>query len=209
MSNTADVDGYSDWPIPEFSSDKENNTSSSLNLRKGLPTAEELEGIYLQSQKEGFDKGYADGLEKAKGIIQERVNILNEITNVINDPYESIVEDVAVSIKKLSLIIAGHIVRRELTIDESHVMAAVKKSIDIFSGLTHTISLYLHPSDVDIVKELLSIRESSNIQIVEDITITRGGCKVETPGSTIDATIEGQLREISSEIIGGSRSDDD
>lgn len=198
---------YNDWEIPEFDS-MLSAKSTSISVKKGLPTADELEEIYSQAQKEGYEQGYLDGMNKAAEHLAEKEQYLGSILNLLNQPYENLADNVTESIKQLSISIAAHIVRREINHDENTVMAAVNKSLGVLKGVRHHISLYLNPDDVDLVKSMLSVNELTAIDLCADIAITRGGCRVETETSTVDATIESQLNEIAAEIIGGTRKDD-
>jgi len=46
------------------------------------------------------------------------------------------------------------------------------------------------------------------MEIKEDPTLARGGCKVETDTSQIDASMESRIAEIAAEVLGGERRDD-
>ncbi len=196
---------YNDWLIPEFDADSGNNKPQ---IRKGLPTAEELEGIYSQAQKEGFEKGYLEGQSHGVHDLETKLHSLTELIDVMTQPYDNLSNDVIESIKQLAVIIASHIVRREISQDETTVIAAVKKSIELLKNVKHDVSLHLNPDDVEIVKGMLSVNELGKLELIADITIVRGGCRLESDISTIDATVESQLKELATEIMGGTRRDD-
>jgi flagellar assembly protein FliH len=50
--------------------------------------------------------------------------------------------------------------------------------------------------------------QQSSWEIVEDPTLTRGGCEVETDDSRVDATVERRLAQVISNLFGGERGGD-
>ena len=66
--------------------------------------------------------------------------------------------------------------------------------------------MHLHPDDAALVREALSPAEGDLAWIiVEDPLITRGGCRVTTDNSQIDATAEARLNTVISAIAGDER----
>lgn len=207
MSDGVDSGLYNQWVAPTFSSD--NNSSTAINkIPKKLPTAAEIENIYNQAYEEGKKKGYDDGLKKVNSETQGYKNVIKNIINAFDDPYKNLSDDVIYNIKKLSLLIAGQIIRREISIDDSNIVATVQKSINLIKHIDSKITIRINPLDISIVKKIFSMEASGNINLEEDPSISRGGCKIESKSSCIDATIEEQLKIITLELIGGSRRSD-
>jgi flagellar assembly protein FliH len=46
-------------------------------------------------------------------------------------------------------------------------------------------------------------------KLIEDVVISRGGCKVLTETSAIDATVENRLAAIVATVLGGEREEDE
>ena len=201
------ISSYDEWILPDISVDygvvKPKQTS-----RSRLPTAEEIQNVYKQSYDEGFNKGYEDGKKSSQGKVEEYNALFSNIINILDEPLSRISEQVIDNIKELSLVIAGQIIRRELTVDPNNIVATIQRSIDLLNNVSYRIEIYLNPGDISVAQELLSINSSKNIILTEDPSITRGGCRVKSESSTIDATIEEQLKIISYDLLGGSRSDD-
>jgi flagellar assembly protein FliH len=207
MSDYIGSKNYNEWIAPDITSETNPGTKKKGTV-KLLPTAEEIQNIYNQSQEEGFNKGYSDGLSTGEKKITEKINALNNIITILEKPLANISDEVINTLKELSILIAGQVIRRELTIDHNNIITTVQKSIDLLSDIDKNISIYLNPADVVIVEELLLTNNTGNMIIKSDPNISRGGSRIESHSSTIDATIEQQIRNISAEIIGGSRSDD-
>ncbi|MDH5592757.1 MAG: flagellar assembly protein FliH, partial [Gammaproteobacteria bacterium] len=59
------------------------------------------------------------------------------------------------------------------------------------------------------VKKGLSLDDDgASWQWVEDPLLTRGGCRLETADTLIDATVEARLESVVNKMLGGERSDD-
>lgn len=97
---------------------------------------------------------------------------------------------------KLALQIAKKVVAREVTIDREIAMTLVKVSL----GKLHNRSIaevHLNPEDFTFVqaqREKLDFRGS--LDLVEDRSISVGGCLIHTETGDIDARIESQFEEI-------------
>jgi flagellar assembly protein FliH len=71
------------------------------------------------------------------------------------------------------------------------------------------VRLALHPEDAALIREALSVGDDNqHIQLIEDPVQSRGGCKVLTDTSQIDASVESRLNAIIANVLGGLRSTD-
>jgi len=71
------------------------------------------------------------------------------------------------------------------------------------------VRLALHPEDALLVRDTLIAGDSaSNIQIIDDPVQVRGGCRVITDTSQIDASIETRLNAVIAHVLGGQRRGD-
>ncbi|MCW8988234.1 MAG: FliH/SctL family protein, partial [Gammaproteobacteria bacterium] len=79
---------------------------------------------------------------------------------------------------------------------------------------THKIILNIHPDDGDLIRTAFSLGDETEAdelrwKVVEDPLITRGGCKISSENSRIDATVEGRLNRIINTLLGGERESDE
>jgi flagellar assembly protein FliH len=89
----------------------------------------------------------------------------------------------------------------------------VRQAISVLPASARNIKVHLHPEDAQLVREILSMEngaeEERRWSIVEDGTLTRGGCKVESDTSRIDSTVESRLATVINEVLGGERESDE
>jgi flagellar assembly protein FliH len=123
--------------------------------------------------------------EQLAGTIEQISALSGEITNRLE-----------ADLVKLALHIAKKVVGREVTIDREIAFTLVKVSL----GKLHNRSIaevHLNPEDFNFVqthREKLDFRGS--LELVEDHSISVGGCLIHTETGDIDARIESQFDEI-------------
>jgi flagellar assembly protein FliH len=68
----------------------------------------------------------------------------------------------------------------------------------------------LHPDDASLIREVYSMSDQEQGWVInEDPLISRGGCRVVTETSRVDATLESRLANIIAPLLGGERDADD
>lgn len=199
-------DDISSWSFPSF------GEATVVDVDIGhvkAPTANDLEKLQQHAIQEGSKRGYEEGL--AKGLkageskITQQVKSLEAIVQALAGPFEEFDERVENEIASLAIQISKQLVRRELKADSGQVVGVVKEAIAALPSSTQNIQLFLHPDDAELVKSVLSLDDDARWKLVEDPGITRGGCRVTTDVSTIDATIENRLLAIIAQALGDER----
>lgn len=173
-------------------------------------TANRLEEIQRQAYEEGFELGRREAGEKGAAIAREKTERIEAILNLLARPLHQLDDEVVREIASLALTVARHVIRRELRADPGQVIAVVQRAAAILPAASRNIRLYVNPADAELLREGLSASqgEQSAWQILEDPALARGGCRLETEHSRIDASIERQLAAIAVELIGGEREED-
>ena len=188
------------WSAPSFSAGKPIGGSA------GLHTHEQNEAIKKQAYDEGFNQGQNDGLQRAQQQIQEKTICLDNILNMLSEPLLELDDQVTAELCDLAMLVAGHIVRRELKTSPGEVVATVKEALSMLPVATGNVRLELHPQDAVTVREALSgVEAELSWNIVEDPLLTRGGCRVATNTSRIDATVENRLNAVIASALGSER----
>ena len=207
LSKSSDGDVVS-WQFPEI--DGSHSVNEQLHNIK-IPTANELESIQRQAHDEALEKGYQEGL--AKGLkageakITQQAQGIRNLMNSLAEPLKELDEKVESELVDLAILIAKQLVRRELKIDSGQVVAVVKEAVAALPSSSHLVKLHLHPEDASLVRAALQLDEADgeHWKIIEDPVLTRGGCRVQTENSQIDATIENRLSSIIANLLGDER----
>jgi|CXWL01.1.fsa_nt_gi flagellar assembly protein FliH len=167
----------------------------------------------LEGYQQGFDQGLIEGSKQAydenSGNLHKKAAEFAGLIESLRDPFKALDEEVERELVKLSIAIATQIIRREIKLDPGQVIASVRAAINALPLSSQKIQLYLHPEDAELVRSALSLDEMSTAWgVVEDPLITRGGCKVDTDISHVNATVENRLAAVIATLLGGEREND-
>ncbi len=173
-------------------------------------TARQLEEIQEQARREGFEQGLKEGREAGAKEFTERARVLERLVAALDRPFEELDETVEQQLAQLSMIVARQLIRRELRTEPEQVVGVVREALAALPLAARNVRLSLHPEDAALVREALSLQQDeAGIQLVEDPVQTRGGCRVLTESSQIDATVESRLNAIIANTLGGMRRSDE
>ncbi len=203
---------YERWELPDVQSPGVRRScveTMDASVVKPL-TAEQLEQIRQEAQREGFESGRKEGLAAGQKEVRAAVQRLNQIINAFTAPLQDVDEVVEQELVTLALAIARQIIRRELKSDPGQVVAVVREALAALPAATRRVSIHLHPDDAVLVRENLTAGagEESNWRIVEDALLTRGGCRISAEHSQIDATVEKRIAAVVAQLLGGERRTD-
>ncbi|RMG57843.1 MAG: hypothetical protein D6717_04055, partial [Gammaproteobacteria bacterium] len=107
---------------------------------------------------------------------------------------------------ELALVVARQLIRRELKTQPDEIVAVLRGALAALPTGARDIRVHLNPEDAALVRELMPQgHERQAVQYVEDPAITRGGCRVESAFSRVDATLETRLNEVIAQVLGDER----
>jgi flagellar assembly protein FliH len=195
--------GIENWSLPEV-----NMTGHRAPAARPV-TARQLEELQHEAREEGFQQGRREGLEAGKKDIKARVHELEALMQTLAKPLEQLDAQVEQELVQLALAVARQLIRRELKTEPGQVLAVVREAMASLPIAARNVRLHMHPEDAALVRESLSLGDNERgWTIVEDPALTRGGCKVSSDTSQIDASIERRLHTVIANILGGERESD-
>jgi len=172
-----------------------------------IPTAKDIDEWRAQAETEGYQQGQLRAQQQAQELQQRLVQLIE----FFEHPLQSLNEDIEHQLTQLAVTLAQQLVRRELKLEPGEIIGLIRDSVQLLPGNTRNISILLHPEDAKLVRNALSL-ESSNEEhswkLVEDPMITRGGCEISAPPSTINVTLENRLSALAAAVLGGDREQD-
>ena len=167
----------------------------------------ENEKIDIQSdaKNEGFkigrEEGYKVGEEEVNRLIDRSHKILEAVMSrreeILNETEQQIVELVLLMTRKVIKIISEN--QRQVVV--ANILQALKK----VRGRGE-VNLRVNLQDVNLSTQHIQdfIKQVENIKgitVIEDSSVDKGGCIVETDFGAIDARISSQLSELESKIL--------
>jgi flagellar assembly protein FliH len=202
---------YKRWQAPKVVSvtDVEEETHQ-------LFTVEDIEALQKDAEEEGYKAGFELGREAgnkaglAAGEQQMNLQItyLKQILAALNTPLVALDEQVETDLIALVSTMTRQLVRRELKTQPEHVIGAVRAAMAVLPINDRKLKIFLHPLDIELVKKGLSLEDDGGWQWVEDPLLTRGGVRLETVDTTVDASVEARLNSVISKMLGEERSSD-
>ncbi|MGR9114267.1 MAG: flagellar assembly protein FliH [Gammaproteobacteria bacterium] len=225
-----ELDALSLWDMPDVSGHGSSGKQEDKPLKSPLLTVNEIEAMqeqayeeaYAKGQQEGYQKGFDEGHQEglAKGydeglkkgydenehLLRTQADDLGNILKTLSEPLNVLDDEVEKELVHLAIAIGRQLVRREIKLDPGQVVAAVREAMNIMPLASQQITLSLHPEDAELVRSVFVLDEASSAWIIhEDPLITRGGCKVDSDVSHVDATVENRLAAVIAQVLGDER----
>lgn len=181
------------WEPTSFDSSgriKAGNTPSAVTL----PTVEQIARIEEQAREEGFAAGHAEGhlQGRAEGLREAGIEVarLRALADGFGAALGQADEDISRHILELSLDLAHAMLKAALAIRPEQLLPLVREAVRSVPAMQQPALLYLHPDDVALVEQHMGDELARNgWQLAADPALERGGCRIETPGSQVDATL--------------------
>lgn len=169
--------------------------------------------LLRQALQESEARGYQAGLEKARAESQitldalaARVVQLDSILQLLGAPLQQLDSEVERELLHLTLAVGKQLARRELRVDPTQVIGIIRESLAQLPTAARNIRVHLHPEDAATVRERLAEPTQERAwTIVEDPTLSRGGCLIKTENSLLDARLDSRIAAVIAAAMGEER----
>jgi flagellar assembly protein FliH len=161
-----------------------------------LPTADEIEAIYEQARREGYEEGraqghaegYADGSSSGRTESEAELAHIKSVAAAFGQAVAQADETIAADVLDLALHLARSMLRTAFDVKPELVIPVVREAIEYLPVLQQPALLALHPADAPLVRAALAEElDQGGWRVIEDAQVGRGGCKVDTASNQIDA----------------------
>jgi flagellar assembly protein FliH len=202
---SADSRSIERWALPTVE-------GPSIHRRARLNVGE-LQELERAAWQEAFDQGKEAGLAAARVEIETHRTDLeqqavrfNSILDLLAQPLKQLDAEIERQLVTLAFTLARQLVRRELKADPAQVIGIVRDTVALLPSAARDVRVHLHPEDAKLLRERLSTTTADRAwTIVEDPVLGRGGCRVTTENSQIDARLETRLGAALSAMLGDER----
>lgn len=172
-------------------------------------TPEQAEAAFQRLRDEAFALGMSTAqieIDARRRALDQEGKALAAGLASLSQPLTLVDEHMQQQLAELSIAIAKHLVRRELRQDPEQVIAIVRETLALLPATTPDVRVLLHPEDAALVRTRLAQPVGLGAwSIIEDPTLTRGGCRVTAGVSQIDARIETRLAAVVAAVLGEDR----
>jgi flagellar assembly protein FliH len=158
-----------------------------------LPTAADIERMHHEAHEEGYAAGYQEGIAAAQAAAEAMATLMDNLQQAMS----GIDQGVADQLLTLAMEVANQVLRQSLNVQPELLLAVVREAVSTLHPHHGQPLLFVHPDDARLVRDHLGEQMPHiNWRIVEDGTLTRGGCRVEVGASEVDATLETRWRRV-------------
>jgi flagellar assembly protein FliH len=203
MSNKAADDAVARWDLPAVEGPLVQRRGAGVNVMH-------LEAVERDAWEQGLAAGHVEGVRRGEAELAVRVNEFNvkiaaleAILGTLAKPLDQLDAAIENELTRLALIIAKHLVRRELRIDPTQIIGIIRHTVGLLPVATRDLRVHLHPDDAAIVREKLATPSGEPEWVLkEDPLLARGGCRLTTATSSIDARLESRVAEAVNGLLG-------
>ncbi|GIV15899.1 MAG: hypothetical protein KatS3mg022_1334 [Armatimonadota bacterium] len=161
-----------------------------------------------QMRQDAVRKGYEEGLqlgrEEGLRLYQQAIDSLrNEVQKLIDailTERQQLWQQMEPQVIEMVLEIARKVLREEIQARREATLSMIKHALRRVADTEH-VRIRVHPDDLQIAREhrehFLAVCDGvRQIEIVDDQRVGGGGCIIETPGGTIDASLRTQMQSV-------------
>jgi len=131
---------------------------------------------------------------------------LGAILEVLARPLAEMDECVHQQLATLAGAIARQLVRRELRAQPEQIIAVIRETLALLPANSREVRIVLHPDDAALVHARLAEPNAERAwTLIEDPVVGRGGCRINSENSFIDAQVEARLGAAIAAALGDER----
>lgn len=179
----------------------------------GSRRVENLSTLEREAWSHGYDEGRKSGtaaaLARHQAAVDEQlaqVGRFGAILDLLARPLAELDECMHQQLALLAGAIARQLVRRELRLQPEQVIAVIRETLTLLPANTREVRIVLHPDDAALVRARLTEPSAERAWIlIEDPVVGRGGCRVTSENSFIDAQVEARLGAAIAAALGDER----
>ncbi|MEK6236376.1 MAG: FliH/SctL family protein [Planctomycetales bacterium] len=129
---------------------------------------------------------------------------LRQAIERLEEAREDWLADAQHGLLELAVHIAAVVIRREIQRSPEIPLALIREALDLAAGSSE-VRLRLHPEDRRAMRDALAeltVRQANGVSldVVEDDSVSPGGCVVQTRWGVIDQRLESRLRRVEEEL---------
>jgi len=171
------------------------------------PPAEavDLEARRAAVERDAFAKGFAQGEKAGAEAAAKRAEVmLRRLTETLEELTQlraQMIHQTEHQMVELALAVARRIVHREISLDRDLLVAMARVALDRL-GESARVTVRFNPEDFEVIAARAANWAGSNVSVVADARVSRGGCRVESDLGVMDAGVDSQIQEIARALLG-------
>ncbi|HWV16700.1 MAG TPA: flagellar assembly protein FliH [Cellvibrio sp.] len=181
-------------------------------------SAQELQEIFDNAEKDGYAQGHAAGFSQGKaegyetgkqqGLAELRAQMAQEqqrlqgIMDALLNPITAQDNDLENMLLDIICSLTQSVVQRELKVDSSQILALVQASVAALPIGSKNIRVCLNPDDIASLEDYAK-QQQLDWTFFADRQLQPGGCRIETPESRVDFSVSMRLQTVLEQFLTG------
>lgn len=166
-----------------------------------MPLPEELEHMREEARASGYSVGYKEGLEAGQqamaATVAETTAHFSELLGNLQVSLAHIDQHVADQVLNVALEVAAQVLRGAIDTRPEFLLPVIREALGALPLHHAHVVMRMNPADSPLIREQIGEQLSqTGTQIVDDTSITPGGCLLVAGSSEVDATIETRWRRV-------------
>lgn len=161
--------------------------------------------IREEAKQNGLDEGREQGFQEGREEVQRLVDRVHTVLDKAIDKRGEIIKETETQLVDLVLLISKKVIK---VISENQKNVVINNVIQALRKLKSRgdVAIRVNLADLTLATEHVKdftrmVENVKSVSVLEDSTVDRGGCLIETDFGQIDARISSQLREIEEKIL--------
>ena len=170
---------------------------------------------YEKGKEQGLEEGHQEGVEagKLEGVasgqefIQQQVQTFVGLANQFAQPLELMNAQVEKQLVDMVLMLVKEVVHVEVQTNPQVILDTIKQSVESLPISGHSITLKLHPDDVEIIRSSYGEEELDfrNWTLMSEPALNRGDVQIEAGESSVNYRMEERIRSVIQSFCGVNR----
>ncbi len=150
-----------------------------------------------RAYERGQQEGYAAGEQAAMQVKAQHAREMAKVLDELRGRFAELESEGAEAVLNLALSIARQVVRREIAIDAEAVLPPLREAVAAVIDQQSHPRVHMNPQDLARLRnDLEADGMFKGCRLIPDAGIGRGGCRVETGQSEVDATVESRWQRV-------------
>ncbi len=164
-----------------------------------------VDKVEKEAFAKGFEEGRNQGFQEGRQELERLVDTLQRIISAAIEKRNEIIQESETQVINLVLLIAKKVIK---VISENQKNVVINNVVQALRKLKSRgdVVIRVNLADVELTSEHINdfikmVENAKSVTVLEDSSVDRGGCIIETDFGQIDARISSQLNEIEEKIL--------
>ncbi|CAM3719426.1 FliH/SctL family protein [Parendozoicomonas haliclonae] len=146
-----------------------------------------------QGQTAGYQAGYDAGLKKSVPEMDQQITLLKQTTEAMQIWQTALQHQQLQELRELVCALTEQVVLQELKLSSETVERSLLSALSALEESSETPVILVHPRDREFVT-MICTEHDIKCRVMDDETLSPGGCRVQTSQADIDASLDRRLK---------------